>query len=122
MQCFESVAAKRFWGATARPSDAVAVRRRFGAASDAVGRGLDAHVAEVDLGLAAVMGNVYIHGEQDFASEETAVGRIVDFAELLVSQVGDYGGAIFEGAAQEFDDGVFVLVVGDRRARRVGVI
>ncbi len=56
--------------------------------SDAIGGGLDAFFAEVDFGLAAMMGDVYVKGEQDFASGEAAVGRVVHLAELLAGQVG----------------------------------
>jgi hypothetical protein len=62
-----------------------------------------------------MMGDVHKEGEQDLASGETAVGRIVDPAELLLGHIGDDGGAIVEGAAEELDDRVFVLVAGGRR-------
>jgi hypothetical protein len=42
--------------------------------SDTVGGRLDAVVAKIDFGLAAVMGYMHVHGEQDFAAEETSVG------------------------------------------------
>jgi hypothetical protein len=49
---------------------------------------LDAFVAEIDFGLAAMMGYVNEHGQEDFASGETAIGRVVRFAELLFGEIG----------------------------------
>jgi len=46
-----------------------------------------------------MMGYMHEHGEQDFPAKKAAVGRVVHFAELLFAQVGNYGGAIFEGTA-----------------------
>ena len=42
--------------------------------SNHVGRGLDAVDTEVDFGLAAMVRDVDVHGEEDFAAKETAVG------------------------------------------------
>ena len=65
--------------------------------------------------MAAVMGYVHEHGEQHFASGKTAVGRVVDFVELLVGLIWDDRETIFKRAAQELDDGAFVLVGGEGR-------
>ena len=67
--------------------------------------------------MAAVMSDVDVHGEQDFAPGEAAVWRIVGLVELLVGQAGYNGGAILEGTAEEFDDGIFVLVARGRRVQ-----
>jgi hypothetical protein len=45
---------------------------------------LDAFVAEVDFGLAAMMGYVDVHGKQDFAARQVSVGRVVGGRELLL--------------------------------------
>ena len=58
---------------------------------------LDAFVPEIDFGLAAMVGYVDVHGEQDFSAEEASVGRVVRRAQLLFGEVGDDGGAIVEG-------------------------
>ena len=45
---------------------------------------LDTFVAEVDFGLAAMMGHVDVHGKQDFAARQVSVGRVVGGRELLL--------------------------------------
>jgi hypothetical protein len=60
---------------------------------------LDAFIPEIDFGLAAVVGQVNVHGEQNFSSEEASVGRVVRRAQLLFGEGWDHGGAIVEGIA-----------------------
>ena len=60
---------------------------------------LDAFIAEIDFGLAAMVGHVNVYGEQDFPAEEASVGRVMRRAQLLFGEVGDDGGAIVEGIA-----------------------
>ena len=58
------------------------------ARSNLVPRRLDAFIPEIDFGLAAMVGYVNVHGEQDFSSEEASVGRVVGRAQLLFGEVG----------------------------------
>ena len=67
--------------------------------SDTIGGGPDAFVAEVDFSLAAMMRDVNVHGEQDFAARKMAVWRIVRGTELRVVEIRDYIGAVCEGIA-----------------------
>ena len=72
---------------------------RLPRSSNPIPRRLDAFIAQIDFGLAAMVGYVNVHGEQDFSAEEASVGRVVRHAQLLFGEVGDYGGAIVEGIA-----------------------
>jgi hypothetical protein len=67
--------------------------------SNPIPRRLDAFIPEIDFGLAAMVGDVNVHGEQDFSAEEASVGRVVRHAQLLFGEVWDHGGAIVEGIA-----------------------
>src|SRR5215467_13991061 len=75
--------------------------------SDSIGRRLDAVVAEIDLGLAAMVRHMNIHSQQNFSSWKPAIGRVVDLVELLVGQIRYCAGAILEGIGEELHDGVF---------------
>ena len=54
--------------------------------SNHVGRRLDAIIAEIDFGLAAVMREVDIHKEKDFAAEHAAIGGVMLRVELLLGE------------------------------------
>lgn len=59
--------------------------------SDTIGGGPNAFVAEVDFGLAAMMRDVNVHGEEDFAARKMAVGGIVGGVELFFREIRDHG-------------------------------
>lgn len=63
-----------------------------------------------------MVGDVNVHGKQDFASDEASVGRVMERVQLLIGKVGDYCGAVVEGIAQELNYGV--LVGRGRQVRR----
>src|SRR5690349_14565008 len=55
-----------------------------------------------------MMGDMNVHGEEDFTSGKMAVGRVVRGVELGFGEIRDYAGAVLEGVAEEFDDGVLL--------------
>jgi len=67
-----------------------------------------------------MMRDVDVHGEEDLTSGKMTVRRIVLGVELRVREVRDYAGAVVEGIAEEFDDGV--LLRGRRQCRRDGIL
>src|SRR5207253_36250 len=61
--------------------------------SDAIGGGPNAFVAEVDFGLAAMMCDMDVHGEEDFAAGKTTVRGVVHGVELGGGGIRDGGGS-----------------------------
>jgi hypothetical protein len=47
-------------------------------------------VARIDFRLSAMMGDVYIHGKQHFATGHATVRRVVRLSDLIIGKVGDH--------------------------------
>src|SRR5579864_7085038 len=63
---------------------------------DPIPRWLDPVVAEVNLGLAPMVGDVNVHSQQDVAAWKMPVGRIMRCSQLRLGQVAHHRRAVLE--------------------------